>query len=229
MYSDDGRAILIDIISSDVIASEEISLNMRFVLGYVKIEFKELKIKDELTLKIYFQRDNKKTWEHIKYYISPTQKIYFFALPQGLTVFNFYVELYGEIYFQGEDPLFILTNFEVFYKIIPVGKYGNTQQYLVMRGEGGIFVYWIIDFRSISPDTVVITGGVSKEALILVKYYAQDNPETIYEQTLPNTIDEHDITIQNLVKEKKYIFDITAIDYETQLRQEINNIVITIE
>lgn len=127
--NDAGNPIQIDIQSAIISCFEEKQAAIRYNLGYISGVFSKNITADDLYVKIHYQRGINLEWESIQYKLNSGRKTFRQKLPQGLTVAAFYVQLYGWIAPQPDDPNltaeFELTDFELSVKEIPIGKFGG--------------------------------------------------------------------------------------------------------
>lgn len=136
--NDAGHGIQIDIQSAPLSVMEQSKADQRYTLGYISGEFSKNTTIQDLYVKIWFKRGVDLDWESINYRLNPgekyfRQKIYDInKTPQqlSLTVTECYVQLYGWIEPNNEDPdlvaEFELTAFELSIKEVTLGKYGGS-------------------------------------------------------------------------------------------------------
>ncbi len=126
--TDAGNAIQVDIQSAIISAFEQSNATIRYNLGYISGEFSKNITSENLYVRIWFRRGINLEWENIQFTLNAGRKTFRQKLPAGLTVAEFYAQLYGWVAPTTEEPDLIefeLVDFELSVKEIPIGKFGG--------------------------------------------------------------------------------------------------------
>ena len=115
--NDVGTDIPVIFDSKDLKLDEFMKSNERVVLGYVFVKYETA---EDLSLIVYYKRDNTMTYENTDTYtISSSNKRFFQKLPLHLSVIDAYVKITGDV------SSLEITSVKLLVKPAVVGKYGG--------------------------------------------------------------------------------------------------------
>ena len=118
---DFGSAISIIFDSADIMVDETLKNTERVVLGYV---FCRYEVDADLSLVVYYKRDNTLVWENSDTYtIDKNYKRFLQKLPPGLSVIDAYAKITASL---GQvNDVNNIQSLKLFVKPVQVGKYGG--------------------------------------------------------------------------------------------------------
>ena len=118
---DSGTGIAVIFDSSEIMVDETLKNTERVILGYV---FCRYEVDADLSLVVYYKRDNTLTWENSDTYtIDKDEKRFLQKLPPGLSVIDAYVKVTGSV---GQvTDVNNIQSLKLLVKPVVVGKYGG--------------------------------------------------------------------------------------------------------
>ncbi len=118
---DSGTGISVIFDSSDVMLDESLKNTERVILGYV---FCRYDVDADLSLVVYYKRDNTLVWENSDTYtMVKADKRFLQKLPPGLSVIDAYVKITGDL--GSVAAVNDIQSLKLYIKPVTVGKYGG--------------------------------------------------------------------------------------------------------